>query len=460
MGGSFQSAIMKKKQVYQVEIEALIYPNRAVGKIDQRAVIVKNGLPDQRVTVQISKVRRGKAEARILQVDQPAPYERESFCDHFGECGGCARQTVPYDLQLNLKLRAINALFKHNDIDYDVTEIVASPSVYQYRNKMEYSFGDLAKGGELNLGMHGKGRFYDVVSIPHCHIVDDDFNLITSALEALCRQAQWPKFNRNSGSGVMRNLVIRKGYFTGEILIGLATSSAPFDVQRVVDMLLALPLKGKIVGIYHLINDGVADVVKAQLADHLLYGRDYYYEKICGLTFKVSFHSFFQTNSRGAELLYQTALAQIADIDDKVVYDLFSGTGTIAQIVAAKAKVVYGIEIVADAVAAAKENALANGIANCTFLEGDVFKVLDEVDEKPDLIIVDPPRAGMTPKTVQKIADYRVAQILYISCNPTTMVQNLTDFFEAGYDLTHCSLVDLYPHTPHVECIALLQRKN
>ncbi|PID80150.1 MAG: 23S rRNA (uracil(1939)-C(5))-methyltransferase RlmD [Clostridiales bacterium] len=449
---------MKKKNIYDMTIDSLVYPNSATGTIEGRRVSVKNGLPGQQLSVQITKLRRNRVEARICQVTDRAPYEVDSFCEHFGECGGCARQTVPYERQLDIKLESINALFAQNDIALRVAKIIASPSIYHYRNKMEYSFGDLAKGGQLNLGMHRKGRFYDVVSIPRCHIVDDDYNTITAALERLCRTEGWAKYNRNSGEGVMRNLVIRKGCFTGEILIGLATSSASFDVQKVVDTLLALQLKGQIVGIYHLINDDVADVVKPQPGDHLVYGRDYFYEKICGMTFKVSFHSFFQTNSRGAEVLYREALALIPDLDDKVVYDLFSGTGTIAQIVAQSAKSVQAIEIVADAVAAAKQNARDNGVTNCTFLTGDVFKILDEVTEKPDVIIVDPPRAGMTPKTVQKIADYDVAQILYISCNPKTMVANLKDFFARGYALKSCFLVDLYPHTPLVEAVALLTK--
>ncbi len=447
---------MKKKQIHQVAITSLVYPNIGRAELAGRSIDVKNGLPDQQLAVQITKLRRTKVAARILDVVRPAPYEVASFCEQFGQCGGCARQTVPYDVQLQLKRQAVNSLFAEAKIDYCIGEIVASPQLYQYRNKMEYSFGDLAKGGQLNLGMHRKGRFYDVVSIPHCHIVDDDFNAICAALEALCRAQGWPKYNRNTAAGIMRNLVIRKGQFTAEILIGLATSSAPFAVDKVVETLLGLPLKGKIVGIYHLINDGVADVVKPQPDDHLIYGRDYFYESICDLQFKVSFHSFFQTNSRAAELLYQRALALVPALDDKVVYDLFSGTGTIAQIVARRAKRVYGIEIVADAVAAARQNARQNGIANCHFLAGDVFRLLDDVAEKPDVIIVDPPRAGMTPKTVQKIADYRVDQILYISCNPKTMVQNLADFFERGYQLSQCFLVDLYPHTPLVEAVALL----
>ncbi len=445
--------------MYQLKIDTLVYPTSAIGEINGRQVNIKNGLPDQQVSVLINKVRRNKGQARILELIAPAPYEVKSFCEHFGECGGCARQTVPYEKQLALKQAAINALYQKNGIEFAVTKIIPSPLIYAYRNKMEYSFGDLEKGGQLNLGMHRKGRFYDVVSIPHCHIVDDDFNVITSAVEALCRTENWPKYNRNTGEGIMRNLVVRKGHFTGEILVGLATSSTPFAIEKVVETLLNLDLKGKIVGIYHLINDGVADVVKAQPDDHLIYGRDYFYENICGLKFKVSFHSFFQTNSRGAELLYREALALIPQLDDKVVYDLFSGTGTIAQIVAARAKSVYAIEIVGDAVAAAKQNAEINGIANCTFLAGDVFKILDGVSTKPDVIIVDPPRAGMTPKTVQKIADYGVDQILYISCNPKTMVQNLTDFFARGYQLTESFLVDLYPHTPLVESVVLMEKR-
>lgn len=450
---------MKKNDIITAVASQLQYPDRATITVDNHKIQVKGALPSQVLTLRITKKRRNKISAKVQEVSVRAPYEVDSFCEHFGECGGCARQTVPYDKQLEIKQNAVDQLFKAHGLDINIEKTIASPSPFAYRNKMEYSFGDAEKGGQLNLGMHRKGRFYDVVSIPHCHIVDADYRAITSTVEALCRKRNWPKYNRNSGTGIMRNLVIRKGHFTGEILIGIATSSdKTFDETLFVDTLLNLELAGKIVGIYHLINDDVADVVKAMPNDHIIYGRDYFYEKLLGLTFKVSFHSFFQTNSRGAEVLYQTALEMVTDTKDKIVYDLFSGTGTIAQLVAKRAKHVYGVEIVEDAVKAAQENARANQIDNCTFIAGDVFKALDEMSEKPDTIIVDPPRAGMTPKTVEKLARYGVDEILYISCNPKTMAGNLVDFETLGYKVNRCVLVDLYAHTVHVECVALISR--
>ncbi len=445
-----------QKRVEQVVIKELCYPNWAVAELDNKNIKIKNALPEQVVNIMLKK--RKRKQGNLLSVESAAPYEKEPFCQHFGDCGGCARQTVAYDKQLELKANAVEYLFQENELDIKVKEITPSPINFAYRNKMEYSFGDLEKGGRLNLGMHRVGRFYDVVSIPQCQIVDDDYNIIREAVEDYARKCGLAKFNRNDLSGVMRNLVIRKGKYSGEILIGIATSSSDlFESADFVSSLLDLKLDGKIVGIYHLISDEVADVVKAHPEDKLIYGRDYYNEEILGLKFKVSFHSFFQTNTLGAEILYQKALALI-NAEDKIVYDLFSGTGTIAQIVASRAKKVYGVEIIADAVEAAKENAKVNNLDNCQFVAGDVFDVLDNLSEKPDVIIVDPPRAGMSSKTVEKIAAYGVEEILYISCNPKTMAANLVQLQELGYRASDCHLVDMYPHTPLVEAIVLLSK--
>ncbi len=445
-----------KKIVENVKVNSLTYPNWGVVEVNGKEIKVKNALPEQVVNIAL-KARKRK-QGRLLTVEDRAPYEKESFCINFGDCGGCARQTVDEIKQLELKSLAVKNLFLENDLAIDIADITPSPLNFAYRNKMEYSFGDAEKGGELNLGMHRVGRFYDVVSIPECQIVDEDYNIIRCAVEEYARKNNLAKFNRNDLSGVMRNLVIRKGKYSGEILIGIATSSAnEFKGEEFVEHLLSLKLDGKIVGIYHLLSDEVADVVKAHPEDKLIYGRDYYNEEILGLKFKVSFHSFFQTNTLGAELLYQKALGLIK-AKDKIVYDLFCGTGTIAQIVARDAKKVYGVEIIADAVKAARENAKINKLANCQFLEGDVFDVLDEVEEKPDLIILDPPRAGLMPKTVEKVASYGVDEILYISCNPKTMASNLLLFSELGYQANDCHLVDMYPHTPLVEAIVLLKK--
>ena len=452
---------MKKNDVLTGTIQGLMYPGIGILNVEDSAISVKGALPGQEVEVRLTKNHRTRKEGRLLSVLSRADYEVESFCEHFGSCGGCARQTVAYDKQLALKKDAVNELFSANDIDFAFETILGSPGIYEYRNKMEYSFGDAVKGGELNLGMHKKGRFYDVVSIPQCHLVDEDYRRIVTGIEAFCRQEGYGYFNRNSGQGLLRHLVVRKGYGTGEILVGISTTSQPgFDEKAFVDVVLGLELSGRLVGIVQLVNDATGDAVKASANDKVLYGKSSYTEKLMDLTFEVSFFSFFQTNTRGAEVLYEKALELLTDLEGKVLYDLFSGTGTIGQIAAPKVKAVYGIEIVEEAVAAAKENAACNGLTNCHFIAGDVFAVLDHVPVKPDVIIVDPPRAGMMPKAVEKIAAYGVSEIVYISCNPKTMAENLVQFKELGYEIKTGFMVDLYAHTEHCETVVLLSHKK
>lgn len=452
--------MIKKNQLITGRVDRLIYPSQGVVMAEDAEILVKGALPGQNVELRLTKNHRLKKEGRLLSVLERAHYEAASFCEHFGSCGGCARQTVPYQEQLSLKQQAVNALFSSHGVELTFSDILASPSQFEYRNKMEYSFGNETKGGILNLGMHKKGRFYDVVSIPQCHLVDSDFRAIVACIEALAREAGWEHFNRNTGIGHLRHVVVRKGYGTGEILVGISTTSQEgFDEVRFVEAIRALELKGTLVGILRLMNDDLGDAVKASDQDKLLFGKPSYTERLLDLSFEVSFFSFFQTNTLGAEVLYEAALGQLSSLEGKVLYDLFSGTGTIGQLAAAKAESVYGIEIVADAVAAATENAKRNGLENCTFLAGDVFAVLDQVTVKPDVMVVDPPRAGMMPKTVDKIAAYGVAEIVYVSCNPKTMVENLQQFIEHGYKPVTGLLVDLYPHTDHVEAVVKLERQ-
>jgi len=451
---------MRKNDVLEGEVTKLIYPGLGIVVHGNHSIAIKGALPGQSIRFRVSKNRSGAKEGKLMEVLERAPYEVNSFCEHFGSCGGCARQTVPYPTQLELKKDAVNSLFSQKNLTFQFEEVVPSPLQFEYRNKMEYSFGNESKGDILNLGMHKKGRFYDVVSIPSCHLIDEDYLVIVKAIEELVREKEWQHFNRNTGEGFLRHVVVRKGQQTGEILVGISTTSSPeFDEDLFVKTLLELTLKGKIVGIRHVVNDDLGDVVKPGSKDKLLFGQDYFHEKLFNLVFEVSFFSFFQTNTLGAQVLYERALALMSGLNGKVVFDLFSGTGTIAQVVASRAQRVVGVEIVEDAVAAAKENARTNGLTNCEFIAGDVFEVLSALDEKPDTIIVDPPRMGMSAKAVDKIASYGVSEILYISCNPKTMAENLVQFEAMGYEATEGLLVDLYPHTDHVEAVVKLEKR-
>lgn len=380
------------------------------------------------------------------------------ICKHTEWCGGCLYQGMPYEEQLQLKENEVRALLEGNGIVAKVfAPIVGSPDCYGYRNKMEYTFGDLTKDGPMTLGMHRKGNFMSVVTVEACQLVHEDFNKVLQATLVYCEP--YPKYHKKQHTGLLRNLILRRGVRTGELLINIVTSSeSEFDEEGFVTMLLALPISSRIVGILRTINDGVSDAVNC---DELktLFGRDYYLEKILGLDFQVSAFSFFQSNVEAVEALYNEALDLIPDLSGKVVFDLFCGTGTITQAMAKKAKEAIGIELVEEAVEAAKENAERNGLTNCTFLAGDVFDVLETVTITPDVIVMDPPRMGIREKALDKIIDYGVNEMIYISCNPKTLVQNLVQLQNRGYEVEYLRPFDNFPFTKHIETIVQLKRK-
>ncbi len=454
---------MKKGDELILKIEKMKYPNIGIGYVNDKKVHVKNVLSGQTVRCRISKNRSEKRIGRLLEVVEPSAEEQNSFCEHYGLCGGCLFQTLSGENQLRAKFDMVKLLFDEAGIEVPLDTIMESPSLFEYRNKMEFSFGDEIKDGPMTLGMHKKGRYHDVVTVDKCHLVDEDYRVILRAvLDYACEQ-KLPKFNKNTFEGFLRHLVIRKSYVTGEILIGLSASTQPiyedgtlFNQAEFVNLLRGLPLKGEIIGVLYIKNDGVSDVVQGEY--DVLYGRDFLYEKLFDLTFKVSFYAFFQTNTAGAEKLYESALDLIPELEGKLALDLFSGTGTIGQIMSKKAKQVIGVEIVEDAVASARENMMLNSIENCEFHCGDVFKVLSEMTLSPDVIVVDPPRSGMGEKTSIKIAGYGVEEILYISCNPKTLLEDLMVLSRQGYEPVKMHLVDMFPWTGSVESVCLLKK--
>jgi len=448
---------MRRGQVITLRMEDMEFPSKAIGTFEDKKIYIKNALIGQKVEARVTKNRKEHSEARLMNVLENAPSEVESFCPHFGDCGGCARQTLPYEEQVKLKGKLIQGLFDENNIAYDVFEdVLTSPEIYAYRNKMEYSFGDEVKGGETTLGMHRKGRFMDVVTTGQCKIVHEDFNQILLTVLDYFKSRGFTHYQRKQHIGFLRHLIVRKGRQTGEILVALNTSSqATINEQEFVDVLRGLDLGGEIVGILHLIGDTVADVVKPDEVK-TLFGRDYYMDLIGDLKFKISLFSFFQTNTLGAEKLYDKTISYIDDIEGKDVFDLFSGTGTIAQIMAEKAKHVTAIELVEDAVDAAKENAKLNDIDNCDFIAGDVFVEIQKVQKRPEVIVVDPPRVGIHEKAVKEIIKFDAKELVYVSCNPKSLVMNLIDFQEAGYRVEKVCPVDMFPHTPHCETVVKL----
>lgn len=453
---------MKKGQILEGQIQKVIFPNKGLVKVEgeEKQVIVKNGVAGQKVRFSINKIRKGKCEGRLLEVLEKAPGEVEPACPHFGECGGCTYQNLSYEDQLRMKENQVKELLDTVCTDYEFEEIKGSPRPEAYRNKMEFSFGDEVKDGPLALGMHKRGSFYDIVNVPGCRIVDEDFGKILTCVLEYCKEEGLSYYRKLRHEGYLRHLLVRKGAKTGEILVDIVTSTQQeHSFDKLADRLLGLTLTGKITGILHTFNDSLADVVQNDRTE-ILYGQDFFYEELLGLKFKISTFSFFQTNSMGAEVLYELARSYVGETKDKVIFDLYSGTGTIAQMLAPVARKVVGIEIVEEAVDAARENAAMNGLENCEFIAGDVLKAIDLVEEQPDLIVLDPPRDGIHPRALEKIAAHtRVKKMVYISCKPTSLARDLIEFQKYGYQVERACCVDMFPGTPHVETAALLVRK-
>ena len=473
---------MKKGQVYEGSVVRVDFPNKGIVCVGDETAVVKNSLPGQKVKFSVNKVRKGKAEGRLLEVTEKSPLETGRTCSLFGLCGGCTYLSLPYEEQLKVKeeqvKRLLDSVLNKQEEAWAFEGIKGSPKAYEYRNKMEFSFGDEYKDGPLALGMHKRGSFYDIVTVADCEIVDADYRLILQTVRDYFAREKVSFFHRMSHEGYLRHLLVRKASRTGEILVALVTTSqdpwqgetaveGSLDVDALItgfkDLLLSLEqdrkLAGKFAGILHITNDSIADVVQSDRTE-LLYGQEYFYEELLGLKFKISTFSFFQTNSYSAEVLYQTARDYVGDLggSDKTVFDLYSGTGTIAQLMAPAAGKVIGVEIVEEAVEAAKKNAAANGLDNCEFIAGDVLKVLDEVEEKPDMIILDPPRDGIHPKALPKIIAYGVDHIVYISCKPTSLVRDLEVFLENSYRVDKAVAVDQFPWTANVETVVLLSK--
>ena len=535
---------MKKGSIVSGHIEYVDFPNKGVMYVqnengngsENEKVIVKGTIPGQKVSSMINKGRKGRYEARLLSVDEKSPLENTTpFCPHFGICGGCCYQELGYENQLELKAGQVKklldaAVIKPQTDDTGVSYIwekpVSSPKHNEYRNKMEFTFGNEYKDGPLVLGLHKKGSFYDIVPVHGCAIMDSAMREILTATENWARESGLGFYHKMTRKGYFRHLLVRRSEKSGEILVDLVTCSTADnsgiektkteksetvfgpeipdhqkssdneslkyqpgdesyceskkqDIQKYPETaenyktllegftktLCSLSCGGRITGILHTVNDSTADAVIDQ-GTEILYGKGFFTEELLGLNFKITPFSFFQTNSLGAEMLYEKAREYVrfalGENDSKagVLYDLYSGTGTIGQLMAAAADKVFGIEIVEEAVVAANENAALNGLDNCSFIAGDVFKKLDELSEKPDIIILDPPREGVLPKALSKILVYGVENLVYISCKPTSLANDLAMIQEAGYRLIRACCVDMFPFTANVETVAWIQKKN
>ena len=449
----------KKNQVVQGVIEKTIFPNKGILYIDEQPIYVGGAFTGQEVSARLFKRKKGTWEAKLLEVHENPKHFVKAPCEYFGQCGGCSAQELQYEHQIQMKHGQVMELLSKAGIDdFEDLGVLGSPEVLEYRNKMEFSFGDAEKDGPMTLGMHRKHSTYDVLTVEGCKLVDTDFSEILKYVLEYCKANQLPYYKKLQHTGFMRYLVIRKSKTFGEILINIVTSSqSDFSFDALAKELTELNLQGKVAGVLHTITDTLADAIKPEKVT-LLYGKEEISETILGLQFNISPFSFFQTNTLGAEVLYKRALDLIEDMDNKTVFDLYCGTGTITQIMATRAKKVYGIEIVEEAVVKAKENAAFNGLTNCEFIAGDVLTKVDELHDQPDIIVLDPPRDGIHPKAIQKIINFGAKELLYISCKPTSLARDLPILKEAGYKVEKVLCVDMFPNTPHVETVVKLSR--
>ncbi|MBR4581291.1 MAG: 23S rRNA (uracil(1939)-C(5))-methyltransferase RlmD, partial [Lachnospiraceae bacterium] len=415
---------MKKGDRIEGLVTRYDFPNIGVVEVEEEGekknIKIKNAIIGQKVAGVINKKKHGLLEARLEEVIERSKVETAIPCPHFEVCGGCTYQTFPYEEQLKIKEEQLLRLFKnalgegYKDLEEGYEGILFGPDKTEYRNKMEFSFSDEYKDGPLALGMHKRGSTYDVVNTFECRIVDEDYRRILKATYEYFVNKDIPFYHKMKHEGILRHLCVRKGRKSGEILVFLVTSSQWENIfskeewDTVLndwkDSLLKIELKGSFAGILHINNDSLADAVKDE-GETILFGRNYFEEELLGLKFKISPFSFFQNNSLGAEILYSKVKEYLFEgVEGKpVVYDLYSGTGTIAQIVSDSTSKTIGVEIVEEAVKAARESAQRNDIDNCEFLAGDVLKCLDEIDNLPDYIILDPPRDGINPKALNKI---------------------------------------------------------
>ena len=488
---------MKKGDIIEGTIENYSFPNKGSFLLDDRKIVVKGGLPGTTARIRITKKKSGYAEGIIQETLKASPLEtKKPVCPHFYECGGCAYQNVAYNNQLRLKEQMVKELLSAVVEELPWEGIEPSPNPLQYRNKMEFSFGDAEKDGPLTLGLHRQGSSYDILEVKGCAIVRPACNEILKFTQKFFREHKVSFYHKMQHYGILRHLVIRQSFADGGILVNLVTTTRhelppagtvtdglekaglrnevieELHLPEYVAGLLRLENSGcfetlsshsHLAGVLYTENDSLADAV---VCDSLtkLYGDDFLMEELLGLKFRISPFSFFQTNTRGCEVLYKKVrefvLSACPDGKAGVIYDLYCGTGTIAQILSPIADKVYGIEIVEEAVEAARENAKLNHLKNCEFLAGDVLKMLDEIEEKPDFIVLDPPRDGCTPKALDRILSYGVDNIVYVSCKPTSLARDLVTMQQRGYRVVRAAATDEYPQTLHVETVVLMNNKN
>jgi 23S rRNA (uracil1939-C5)-methyltransferase len=455
------AAPVTKDQELELDVESLAYGGNGVARLDGFVVFVRRGLPGDRVRARVTKVKRSHAEALATEIVRPGPQRVEAPCAHFPECGGCRFQDLDYGAQLTQKQSQVrDALQRIAGIaEPPLEEILpCEPDIFHYRNKMEYSFTQTPDGPAL--GLHRAGRWDEVLELQKCWLTTSLGNDLRDAVRDWAREEGLAVYSQADGTGYLRHLVIREGRNTDQALVQLVTGvGEKFEHGYFVDVVRAFP---QVRSVHWSINDTPAEVTN--LPSELLWGDGWIEEELCGLRFRVRPNAFLQTNTAMAEKVYGLVREAAQLTGSETVWDLYCGIGTIGLSLAGDALTVWGIEVSEESVACALENAELNGITNAAFFAGNVGQVTQELLERsgpPEVVVVDPPRAGLAGKALRRLGEIGAPRLVYVSCNPTTLAGDVKTLHEQyGYELLRARPVDMFPHTPHVETVALLERSG
>ena len=463
---------VKKGDELELTIESLAYGGKGVARVDDFVIFVKNAIPGQKVRALLYRKKKGFGEARPLEVLSESKHAVDPRCNHFLTCGGCKVQQLDYDEQVEQKRQQVENIFRRQAgiEDFEIDGVVPADQVFNYRNKMEFTFsnnrwvlhGEPEKAErDFALGMHIPKRWDKILNIDECHIQPQLGNEIINKVRSLAKELNLKPYDQKTHNGFLRYLLMRFGQNTGDILVNLVTSYENSDLlQPMVNGLIeSFP---QITTIVNNINTRKSDVSFGEYELHL-HGKPTLEEKIGDLTFEISANSFFQTNTGMAEKLYQTALDGAELSGEEVVFDLYCGTGSISLFLAQKAKEVHGFEVIISSVEDATRNAIRNGIGNAKFHVANLdnfFKFgVGKKYPKPDVVVVDPPRAGMHKFMTNYLPKFEAKKIVYISCNPTTQARDTEILQMKGYALKRLTMVDMFPHTPHVETVGIFHKK-
>jgi 23S rRNA (uracil1939-C5)-methyltransferase len=452
------AAPVRKDDVVELQVDSLAYGGNGVARLDGFVVFVRRGLPGDRVRARVTKVKRGFAEALAVDVIEPSAHRVDAPCTHYPACGGCRFQDLAYEAQVAAKEDQVrDALRRIGGFpDPPLEPILPAESQFFYRNKLEYSFTQTPSGPAL--GFHKAGRWDEVLEIEKCWLTSDLGNSIRNAVRDWAREEGLEAYDQAEQTGYLRHLVYREGRNTGQVLVMLVTAPGEkFEREYLVEVLRRFP---EVRSIHWAVNDQPSEVTN--LPSTLLWGDDAVEEELLGQRFRIRPNAFLQTNTQMAERLYELAIEYAGLTGGETVYDLYCGTGTIGLAMAPHALTVWGVDISEESIACALENLELNSIGNAAFFAGNVGQVLEELRERagaPDVVVVDPPRAGLAGKALRRTGELGAARIVYVSCNPTTLASDLKVLRDDyGYELRRTRPVDMFPHTPHVESVSLLER--